>query len=929
MTIPPESDPEPERLRAVRRTRSADDPWLREALDDLAFLATRICDTPMGAVTLIEEDRQLFVGTAGVEVTETPRDDAFCAHTILGDEVLVVPDARRDRRFAESRLVTGEPGVRFYAGAPITTSEDLRIGAVCVMDAEPREITSEQEEALQVLTRRALALLEVRRETDEAYAAREAAEAGLRAALDVIPVPLVVSRWSDGVILFCNEPFARLLGMSITELQGREKPSFYDDPERRADLLAALEEEGEVSGRVVRFRRPGGQDFWAAVALRAVRFEGTEALLTALHDLTAQIESANALSRSQQRYEALFDAVPDGILIVDREGRTLMANARVEEMFGYTPGELVGRPVESLIPPALAEAHVHHRERFLADPRARTMGFRGSLRGRRRDGTEFPVGVSLAPMDTPDGVQIIATVRDLTEQARREEELRRSESRLREALRVAGMGWWEYDLATGRMEQSPEARELYGDVWEERGATPEQWLERIHPEDRPAIRERMERSMRTGVPFEAEYRILHPERGIRHLLTRARLVPPSMGRGERFLGIDYDITHLKEMEAQFLQAQKQEAVGQLAGGLAHDFNNLLTVIRAEADLLLQARPGDPELAEMVSEIQAASERGAALVRQLLAFSRRQILRPTLVDLNRALRSMEGMLRRTLGERIRIEIRLEPGLARIRMDPNQLEQLVLNLALNARDAMPEGGTLLLETDDVELDDAYVAHHLESTPGPHVRLTVSDTGTGMSPEVLERIFEPFFSTKPAGQGTGLGLASVYGIVKQSGGNIWCYSEPGKGTTFKIYFPAAEGEVEVERVPTKTGLRDTHGTETILLVEDDTAIRRVVIRVLEGAGYRVLAAGTGAEARKAVEEHRGPIHLLLTDVGLPDGSGVKLAEELAAERPEARILYISGYTENGIVAAGELEEDLHFLPKPFNVEDLLRAVRAVLDE
>jgi PAS domain S-box-containing protein len=384
---------------------------------------------------------------------------------------------------------------------------------------------------------------------------------------------------------------------------------------------------------------------------------------------------------------------------------------------------------------------------------------------------------------------------------------------------------------------------------------------------------------------------------------------------------------LHRSEEQLRQAVKMEAVGRLAGGVAHDFNNILTAITGYSELLLMnLPPGDPQRQE-VEDIRQAAERAASLTRQLLAFSRKQVLQPRRLDLNRVVGDMDKMLRRIIGEDIDLVTVLGENLGTVQADPGQIEQVVMNLAVNARDAMPHGGKLTLETANVDLDPAYAEEHLEVQAGPYVMLAVSDTGIGLDPESKAHLFEPFFTTKEMGKGTGLGLSTVYGIIKQSGGLIWVYSEPGKGTTFKIYLPRLEGAAAVtEGVPAPAS--SDRGTETILLVEDEDLVRQVARRILERYGYTVLAAASGQQALDLSRQHAGPIHLMLTDVVMPGMSGQEIREDLQSKRPEMEVLFMSGHTENAIVHHGVLDEGTAFIQKPFKHEVLARKVREVLD-
>jgi signal transduction histidine kinase len=380
---------------------------------------------------------------------------------------------------------------------------------------------------------------------------------------------------------------------------------------------------------------------------------------------------------------------------------------------------------------------------------------------------------------------------------------------------------------------------------------------------------------------------------------------------------------------QLRQSQKMEAIGRLAGGVAHDFNNLLTIIKGNSELSLMDLKEDDPVRENLKGVLRASGRATDLIRQLLAFSRRQILEMKVLDLNSLLMDLDKMLHRLIGEDIELVTLPCKDLGRIKADAGQIEQVILNLAVNSRDAMPSGGRLTIETANVELDEEYARRHVAVIPGRYVMLSVSDTGAGMTPEVRDRVFEPFFTTKETSKGTGLGLSTVYGIVKQSGGNIWVYSEPGKGATFKIYLPRVDeplGEMVREKAE-EGGI--PRGSETVLIVEDDDDVREVAVQILKTQGYRVLETSNGSDAFRCGEQEAGPIHLMVTDVVMPGMNGPELAKRLIPLRPEMKVLYISGYTDNAIVHHGVLEKGVNYIQKPFTVEGLARKVRDVLDQ
>jgi nitrogen-specific signal transduction histidine kinase/CheY-like chemotaxis protein len=404
--------------------------------------------------------------------------------------------------------------------------------------------------------------------------------------------------------------------------------------------------------------------------------------------------------------------------------------------------------------------------------------------------------------------------------------------------------------------------------------------------------------------------------------------PITFQEREAVLVLANDVTEKVKLEAQLLQSQKMEAIGQLAGGVAHDFNNLLGVITGYAELLLKDLGALHPGLHRVEQIQRAAERAGGLTRQLLAFSRKQVLLPEVLELNSVLDETEKMLRRLIGEDVQLVTVFAPGLGLVKADPGQMEQVIVNLAVNARDAMPGGGKLIIETSNVDLDANYTRTHPEVRPGPYVMLAVSDTGHGMNTDTMSRIFEPFFTTKEVGKGTGLGLSTVFGIVKQSGGHIGVYSEVGRGTSFKVYLPRIERSGEVAPAGVARAEALPVGSETILLVEDEEALRQLIREILEVGGYRVLPGGSPEEALAAAEAHSGPIHLLLTDVVMPLMSGRQVADRIKASRPAVRVMYMSGYTDEAISHHGALEPGTEFLQKPFTAHALLRKVREVLE-
>jgi PAS domain S-box-containing protein len=518
-------------------------------------------------------------------------------------------------------------------------------------------------------------------------------------------------------------------------------------------------------------------------------------------------------------------------------------------------------------------------------------------------------------------VRTVGAVHDATE-------WKRVEERLAEAQEIGGFGSFEVDVTTWVGHCSPALCRIFGFETDEPFQDVRAFLRRhVHPDDQMRADQARARLLDEGGSDEIEVRYLRPDGQERTLQIRRRALRTVAGQVTKIAGTIQDVTELKRLEEQFRQAQKMEAVGQLAGGVAHDFNNLLTVINGLSELSLHRMRRDDPNRELIAEVLKAGERAVALTRQLLAFSRRQVLQPQVLNVNVLLAELRKLLLRLIGEDIALCVEAGPVLGVVKVDPGQFEQAVINLAVNARDAMPGGGQLTIQTRNADLDEGYVGRHPDARPGRYVLVTVGDTGHGMDTATRARIFEPFFTTKGPGRGTGLGLAMVYGFVKQSGGHIEVDSELGSGTTFKVYLPRTDEPVLTGRSSPEF-VRIGGGTEIILLVEDQDAVRRFARHVLLAEGYTVLEARDGEEAFRRAQQCQGPIHLLVTDVVMPRMSGLQLAELLARERPELRTLFVSGYAEEAVTRYEVPEAGRAFLQKPFDAIRLARKVREVLD-
>ncbi len=509
--------------------------------------------------------------------------------------------------------------------------------------------------------------------------------------------------------------------------------------------------------------------------------------------------------------------------------------------------------------------------------------------------------------------------------AKAQEALRASEERTTYALRAAGIGIWELDLQSGTVTWSDTMPALFGLRPGATATAAADFLALIHPEDRDVTESAFRAALQTGRDFKAEFRTVWPDGELHWMSSEAHFRVDRDGRPTAMLGVNTDISDRKLLELQFRQAQKMEAIGHLAGGIAHDFNNLLTVILGYSNFVTASLSAHDERRADMDEVVRAGERAATLTRQLLAFSRKQVLQPAAVDLNALVNGMKQMLGRLIGEQIDFVQILAPDLGVVRADPGQLEQVLMNLVVNARDAMPSGGRISVETTNVEVDGSFMPG-AQTLPGPYVMLTVSDNGMGMSEATKRRLFEPFFTTKGPGGGTGLGLATVYGIVKQSGGHVWVQSEPGQGAMFKVLLPRTDETPDVTARDLDDQLRPA-ATGTVLIVEDEDAVRVLTRRILEARGYQVFDAPNGVQAELVFAQNPEIFSLLVTDVIMPGMSGPKLFDRLARRRPDLKVLYVSGYTDDMIVHQGQLLQGAEFLQKPFTAEALNRSVREIL--
>ncbi|MGF7154712.1 PAS domain S-box protein [Novosphingobium gossypii] len=822
---------ESDRLAALGRYAILDTPREPE-FDDIVRLAADVFGAPISVVNLIASGRQWFKAEIGIGADELPLDVSICAHAILQPGIFVVPDTIDDPRFACNPLVTGEPGLRFYAGALLETPDGLPLGTVCVLDTKPRPegITDRQRLTLELLSRQVMTQLELRREItlrdqraealEAEVNARRTLEASLRSseqryralfeAIDagfcVIEVIFEGSVPIDYRFLEVNKAFEAQTGLvdaagkRMRELAPAHEQHWFDIYGRVAATGAPIRFENEAAALgfwydVHAFRVGDPAERRVAILFNDISDRRrAEIALRELNDsLEAQVEARTA------ELNLMWNVSPDLLLEIDFDGVFRRVNPAWTALLGYAPDELVGRHVNDFVLPQHHDDTVEAYETAAEGSKTQVVN-----RYRHKDGSAR----SVAWVAAPAGDITYAIGRDITAEV--------------------------------------EQREC-----------------------------------------------------------------------------------LSQMEDQLRQAQKMEAVGQLTGGIAHDFNNMLAVTIGSLDLLKRRIGSDDARAERY--IHAATEgarRAANLTQRLLAFSRQQPLRPEAININRLVAGMSDLLRHSLGGDIRLETVLAGGLWRTHADPNQLENVILNLAINGRDAMPEGGRVTIETQNAHLDERYVAQHFGIVAGQYVLVAITDTGTGMQADVIARAFDPFFTTKEVGKGTGLGLSQVYGFVKQSGGHVKVYSEPGQGTTIKVYLPRLIGDVGEEECADDTvDLPLGEKQELILVVEDEPAVRQFSVDALTELGYRVVSAESASAALRLIDAHPD-IALLFTDVVMPEVNGAKLAAEVRRRRPDLPVLFTTGYTRNAVVHNGVLDPGVQLIGKPFTIEELAARVREVLD-
>ena len=812
--------------------------------------------------------------------------------------------AQGDGRFEGERPLARKGGARFLAALGVTA---LHAAGAHVGYAVTLRDVGEQRRAEEELRRTAALLRAVAEGTPDAVFVKD----------------------TSGRYLLCNEAGSRLISRSVAEILGRDDTALFEPESARAVMewdrrvMAA----GTAETLEHELTADGVARVWVATKAPYHDEHGNVVgVIGVARDVTERKRAEDAVRDSERKLNQAQRIAHVGYWDRDLDADRITWSDEVYRIFGLPPQESalnIAQFLELIHPddqPHMAEA------------------LAGALRGGRRFDVEYrairPDGEVRVVHSLGDVMwdasgrprRMFGIVQDVTERKRADDALRDSEAFLRLSQEASGVGSWEWDLTTGRVRWSENMGRIHGLAAHEFDGRLETAASFFHPDDAPGLHANMGRLMEQGVFTPTEYRIRLRNGVERTVRATGEVILDRSGKVARCIGTVSDVTERLKLEEQLRQSQKMEAIGLLAGGVAHDFNNLLTVINGFSELLLADLPASDLRREPATAIRDAGERAARLTGQLLAFSRKAVVAPKVLDLNEVIDSAGKMLRRLIGEDVTLTTVLSPGLSRVRIDPGQVEQVLMNLAVNARDAMPRGGRLTIETKDVAVGEGDVPGRADPKPGRQVRLSVADTGDGMTDEVKARIFEPFFTTKGVGKGTGLGLATVYGIVKQAGGDIAVDSRVGAGTRFTILLPALPETGE----PAESGaLRVApRGAETVLLAEDEDAVRKLARLALEMQGYTVVEAGTGADAVRVAETYPGPVHLLATDVVMPDLGGRDLAEAVRARRPGVKVLYMSGYTDDAVIRHGVSEVADAFLQKPFTPLGLARKVREVLD-
>jgi PAS domain S-box-containing protein len=938
-----------QRRAALDRYAVLDTPPER-AFDDIVALAANLLDAPISAVNLLADERQWFKSAVGLEVREMPLDNSICIHALLAEDLLVVDDLRSDARFDCNPLVHGGGGLRFYAGAVLRTPDGIAYGTLCVLDTAPRPggLTPRQRSGLLALAGQVVTQMEMRRlliERDAMVASQRAHQRHYRQILDSAIDYAIMAMDHAGIVTSWNRGAEHVLGWTEAEMLGQSLERIFT-PDDRASHRMAQEMHDALATGIGNDERwhlhRSGQRFWASGEMTPLRSEtgAVVGFLKVLRDRTREREVREAMRDSELRLRLALDLSDTAVWEIDVTRQRLYWDRRAREM-----AELPQDREPTYRRDMLDALHPEDRDRVDAALQAAIRGeddgivdLQYRLRGLQTRRLMWVAVTGRRVVNGDGSIRVLGIARDITEERRDAEHLRELADTLE--ARVAAQARdreriWRVSreiIVVARMDGMYETvNPAFGRIlgWSREEATRRSSLEFFHPDDAAAGRDMLDRLSAGATTTHFVCRFLHRDGGYRWLDWTA--VPD----GDRIYAMARDITAEQEQAAalartqeQLRQSQKMEAIGQLTGGIAHDFNNMLQGIVVPLQLIQRkVRLGTVEgLDRYVSAGIASAQRAAALTQRLLAFSRRQPLDSKAVDIGSALYGLEDMLQSTGGENIRLELSVAADLWPALTDVHQFENAVLNLAINARDAMPEGGRLRIAADNARLQSADIRGMQGLEPGDYVRVSVTDTGVGMPAEVLDKAFEPFFTTKPIGQGTGLGLSMIYGYARQSGGHIAIDSQVGAGTAVALYLLRAPSAAAPAPPPSDDPDARAAPTGTVLVVEDDTVVRMLAIDLLHDQGYQVLEARDGHEAMALLA---GPqrFDLLLSDVGLPGPNGRQVADFARERFPGLPVILMTGYAEEAVMRGTFLGESMGLLVKPFGADTLVAKVTEAL--
>ena len=887
-----------------------------QALDDLTALAAQICGTPIALISLVDEHRQWFKSRFGLEATETPRDISFCGHAIQQHDLFIVSDANRDERFAGNPLVTGEPGVRFYAGVPLINTDDVALGTLCVVDRVPRKLTQEQEQALRVLARQAMTHLELRRNVNKLAQS----ERTFRLLAENITDVFWIASPDLKKMYYVSPGYERIWGRTAEELYANPHQwaecILPEEREQASEAFGALTRNESSVSVEYRISRPDGTVRW--ILDRGFQVRDAENSLVRLTGIAADITERKQAEIATRHVAALVRFSDDAIIGKDLNSIITSWNRGAEKIFGYTADEMVGTSIMRLIPDERAKEEEHILSKIR---NGESVDHFETLR-RTKSGLLIHVSVTASPIKNSAGkiIGVSKVARDITERKLAQEKIAEQAALLekaRDAIMVRGLDGEILYWNSG-------AERMYG--W-----TRQETIGRNVSDFLYADQKRFEEAN--------ELTIQHGQwQGELHYLTRVKneiivearwtLIRDGEGRPKSVLAINTDITEKKKIEAQLMRAQRMESVGTLAGGIAHDLNNILAPIILSIDFL-KSVSGDPQAQKILETIEVSAKRGADIVRQVLSFARGLEGERIVIQPKHLLKDIETIIKDTFPKDIRLKFSVHSDAWTILGDPTQLHQILLNLSVNARDAMPTGGTLTVGVENCVLDKQYAAMNIDAKAGRYVMMSVADSGTGISRANLDKIFEPFFTTKEFNKGTGLGLSAVMAITRSHGGFVNVYSEVGKGTAFKVYLPATDRSSKTREAHSDQITLPRGNGETVLIIDDEASILTVTSQTLQAFGYRVVTAADGAHGLAVYAENKKEISVVLTDMMMPVMGGAATIQALMRINPNVKIIAASGLDANGAPAKVTGGGVRHFLTKPYTAETLLTVLRATLDE